>query len=395
MEFKVKLSDFQQVIQKVLPALPRKSTVAVLEHIHFSLTGDNLELIANDQEITIQTKIQVDGISDGSILIPGRKLFEIVKALGNQGDLEFVSDDDNFEINMQTTTPFGVYSLRGLNHNEYLDIPELVESAKPNIDNDGNIISTPDKVAMKLDKKAIIRLASKSAFAISTDEFRPAMNGVLFEFRGDYISAVSTDSFRLVKCIVRSDNSEFPNDLDVIFSYRTLEILKKINEDVILSFIEARGKKTHARIDLGDTIFIAKLINEMFPPYETVIPTDHAFRISFNQREIYDAVSRVSILTSEHSFQIKFFFENDQLVISGQDIEAGAHGNETLHCEYQGENFEIAFNSKYLKEALEHLEGETENNIVIMSFSDSRRPVIFKPFVENDDLIMLIMPVKA
>ncbi len=394
MKFKVKLSDFQKAIQKVLPALPRKSTVSVLEHFYFSLSGDTLEIIANDQEITILTKTQVEGLTDGSILVPGRRLSEIVKALGNQGELEFSSNDDNYEINMQTTTPYGIYSLRGLNHTEFLDIPELVESAKPKIDDDGNIISSTDNIALKLKKDAIVRLATKSSFAVSTDEFRPAMNGVLFEFRGDYISAVSTDSFRLVKCIIRSENSEFPKDLDVILSSRTLEILKKINEDIIVSFIEARGNKTHIRIDLGDTIFIAKLINEMFPPYETVIPTDHTFRVSFNQKEIYDAVSRVAILTSEFSYQIKFFFENDKLTLSGQDIEAGAHGNETLNCEYQGEDFEISFNSKYLKEAIEHLEGETENNMIIMSFSEARRPVIFKSFVDNDDLIMLIMPVK-
>lgn len=385
MKFRASLQAIQAGFQKVLPALPRKSTLPVLEHLHFALKGNDLKIIATDQEITIQTKVAVEGELDGEILVPGRRIIEIIKALGSTGMLDFSSDEDNFEITLKTQNPIGSYSMMGLSHVEYLRIPELIESGK----------NKTEKSGIPFKKDEIVRLATKTAYAVSTDEFRPAMNGVLFQFRENFVNAVSTDSFRLSKVCLKQDSVIYPNDLDVIIPARAVDVLKKVDGDIVMSFVETKGKKTHARFDFNESIFITRLINENFPPYESVIPETFNFKIKLNQSDFLSAVNRVSILTSEIVSQVKLHLENNTLTIFGSDEETGAHGIETLNCDYIGEHYETAFNSRYLKDALEHLGGETEENIIELKFYEVGRPVIIKPNVENDDLIALIMPVRV
>ena len=386
MRFKASLADFQSALQKVLPALPRKSTLPVLEHLYFSLQDDILQIVAIDQDITIQTKLKVEPEVGGAILIPGRRLIEIIKAIGSVGLLELHSDDDNFEVTIETQNPVGSYTLKGLEHTEYLRIPELIESAKPKVDENGKLIKEANKIAIAFEPVEIQHLASNTVYAVSTDEFRPAMNGVLFQFRGTFLNAVATDSFRLVKTYISKAQSEFPEDLDLIIPARTVDVLKRVDNYMIMSFIEARGKKTHVRIDMGDTVFISRLINETFPPYETVIPTDFAFKLEFSHR--------VSIMTSTVSHQIRVHIENDTFSLTGQDESNGAHGIETINCEYNGENFELAFNSRFLKDALENMGNIGDDGKVIVKFTEQNRPVIIVPKNDKDDLLVLIMPVR-
>jgi DNA polymerase-3 subunit beta len=163
---------------------------------------------------------------------------------------------------------------------------------------------------------------------------------------------------------------------------------------MIMSFIEARGKKTHVRIDMGETVFISRLINETFPPYETVIPNDFTFKLEFSHNELLAAVNRVSIMTSTVSHQIRVHIENDTFSLTGQDESNGAHGIETINCEYNGDNFELAFNSRFLKDALENMGNIGDDGKVVVKFTEQNRPVIIVPKNDKDDLLVLIMPVR-
>jgi DNA polymerase-3 subunit beta len=394
MKFTANLSAFQSTLQKAMPAIPRKSTLPVLEHLHFTLKGEELSIVATDQDITIKTTLKVVGSADGSILVPGRRISEIIKALNQSGDITFSTNEDTFEIKLQTAS--GKYDMKGLDHNEYLNTPELFESSKPDVDITGDKVTflSPDSKTAFFGKKDLSYISNKTVFAVSSDEFRPAMNGVLFQFRENYVNAVATDSFRLAKAVLRSETKRFPDDLDVIIPARSMEVLKKADEDVLMSVIETRGKQTHARFDFGDTVFITRLIDEKFPPYETVIPLSSNFKALVSQKELVSCIKRVSIFTSDVSHQIRVKFEPNQIIIIGEDEDTGAHADETLDCEYTGKSFEIAFNYKYLEQALDNLDGETEGNRVMVLFTEPAKPVIVRPERDNEDLLMLIMPVR-
>ncbi|MGA2297229.1 MAG: DNA polymerase III subunit beta [FCB group bacterium] len=393
MKFSISLSDFQKILQKTIPAIPRKSTLPILEHLLFNLSGNSLKLIATDQDITIMSTVAVEGDSDGKILVPGRRINDIVNALGKEGSLEFATKEGTYEIKIQTSS--GKYSMKGLDPDEYLDIPELFDSEKPVLD---TVLETASLSAGKIPpvlfkKHDITRIANKTFFAVSTDEFRPAMNGVLFQFRESYLNGVSTDSYRLVRIKHLAEKNIYPKDLDLIIPARAIDLLRRVDDDVIMSMIETKGKISHVRFDVAETVFITRLIDEKFPPYESVIPLNNDLIVLLNQKDILAAIKRVSIFTNEISHQIRVRMDTNMVMIIGEDEETGSNANETIVAEFTGKKFDVGFNYVYLEEAIQNVETESDNQI-LLTFSEPARPVIVKPNKEGEDILMLIMPVR-
>ncbi len=112
MKFTVSLKELNQALQKVSPALPKKSTLPVLEHFYFILEGDLLKIVASDQKITIMHQIVVSPSEDGKILVPGKRISDIIRALEDTEEFTFSSDEDTFNISIKTQ--FGKYSMKGL-----------------------------------------------------------------------------------------------------------------------------------------------------------------------------------------------------------------------------------------------------------------------------------------
>jgi DNA polymerase-3 subunit beta len=385
MNFKVKLSDFSDALQKTLPAMPRKSTLPVLEHLSFSLDNNLLKIIATDQDIIIMTTIDVEQREEGKILVPGLRINEIVRAL-EKGDIEFISDEDTYDIELKTHK--GKFKMKGLDEEEYLDIPTLFSTEKPNIDE-----SNPP--AARFTNEELSRLADKTYFAVSTDEYRPAMTGVLFQFKGDLVNAVSTDSFRLVKAVCKTEPDNFAESLDLILPSRTVELLRKVDANATLSTIETEGKITHARFDYGNTVLTSRIIDEQFPAYEGVIPYSNPLEAVIPHKEFLNALRRVSIFANASSHQVKVFIENNTITLIGEDEESGTHGKEVLDCEYEQDPFSIGFNCRYLEQAIQNAEDDLgEDGQIAMTFSEPNRPALIMPKANREMLTMLIMPVK-
>lgn len=392
MKFSSSLEEFQKALQKVLPAMPPKSTLPVLEHIRFTLEDNLLKLIATDQDITIMTTVTVIADEPGSVLVPGRKINEIIKALSGSADFRFVNNPENFEIEL--TTPKGKYKMKGLDPDDYLDLPELFDSSKPDPDevNNGNIDT--NNVAYFPDKE-LNRLCAKTVFAVSKDEFRPAMTGVLFQFRENYVNFVATDSYRLVRAVTRSEKPVFPQDFDIIIPKKCVELIKNADENPVMSFINSGTKITHSRFDYGNTVLISRVIEEKFPPYESVIPDSNPLQVTVDYKELIKGINRVSLFTNVVSKQIKLELKENILILKGDDEESGNQAREELQCEYSGEDFEIGFNFAYLEEAVKNIDAsETKDDLIVLSFSESSKPALVTPKTEEENLLMLIMPVK-
>lgn len=389
MKFSVSLSEFQKALAKTLPAIPPKSTLPVLEHLKFSLVGNDLKIVATDQDITIMTVLGVSGNVDGAILVPGRKFSEIMSAQGSTGEIDFESNDDTFEIKLRLLNR--EYNFRGLNPNEYLDLPELFNSEKPDLTDD----SVVDGLSVNFFQDDIRNAAEKTIFAVSNDEFRPAMTGTLFQFRKDYVNAVATDSYRLVKYVIRSEKEVFPEEMDIIIPVRALQLLVRVDSDVVMSSIQSHGKITHVRFDVGNTVYISRIIDEKFPPYESVIPKDNDKVVVIDKSEIEAGIKRVSILTSTISKQIRVAISENQLVLKGEDEEYGTQAEEILNCDYTQESFEIGFNFKYISDAIKNIDSDLlDENKIYLTFSEPTRPALIKPDSSGDNLLMLIMPVR-
>ncbi len=391
MKFTVSLAEFSKVLNKVLPAIPRKSTLPVLEHLHFTLQDGQLDIVATDQDIIIKVGITVMGIDNGAVLVPARRLSEIVKALDSIGSIDFENDPYNFDIKISTSV--GTYDMKGLDPDEYLHLPELFDSEKPNLD---NLEINPDKNIAVFKPHEISRLTNTTAFAVSTDEFRAAMTGVLFQFRGSFINAVATDSFRLVRVKLESEEVIYPEEFDVIIPARAIDYLKKVDSDVIMSSIDSYGKITHLRFDIQDLVFITRIIDERYPPYETVVPQYNDKILKVSRKEFTSSVKRISIFTNQISNQIRIEVFANELVISAEDEDSGAKAIERLNCDFNSEEIILGFNYKYLEDALTHLEPNPDDgDYIYFHIGEAVKPILLYTAPEEKDVLMLLMPVRV
>lgn len=385
------LSDFNKVLQKVLPAIPPKSTVPVLEHIYMKLDGEKLQLIATDQNITIVSNIKVESESQGEILVPARMLNEIIKALGNTGTIKFETNLENYEVKIQSAK--GSYEMKGLDPEDYIDIPQLFDH-KPEFEEAEGVVSSLNNRA-EFTQAQLVRLADKTIYCVSNDEYRISMTGVYFQFRETYVNAVATDSFRLAKCTVTSDKASFPQSFELLLPAKAVDVLRKVDSDVVMTTIENYGKITHARFDMENSTFMTRVIDEKFPPYESVLPRGNELLLTADIDEFITALKRVALFSNEKSRQVRFFIESNQIRIFAEDEETGKHGQEIIPCEFNQPEFSIAFNYKYVLEALEHIDSkDTQDNVFNMSFSEPNRPAIITPKNDNSDILMLVMPVR-
>ncbi len=395
MKFKVSLTELNKALEKTSPALPKKSTLPILEHFNFRLKGDELRIIATDQDLTIMTFLKVDNIEDGQILVPGKRISDIVKALADTGDVEIATTE---KLDIKIKTSAGKYSMKGIAPEEYLVLPELFESAKPDIENIKNISvvdQTKNPTAL-FKQDEMIRLAEKTAYAVGTDEYRPAMTGVLLQFGGDFVNSVATDSYRLVRTISKPSFGVYPNDLDIIIPARTVEQLKKVDDDVAVSFIKTETNITHIRFDIGEMVIISRLIDEKFPPYESVLPKNNELIAIVPKHQLLQAIRRTAIFTNKISNLIKLQFENNLLTLIGEDEDTASEASEQVNCEYSGEAIKIGFNYKFLAEAVANVNDSdgNEDTMVKITFSEPTRPALITPSPDSEDLLMLLMPLR-
>jgi DNA polymerase-3 subunit beta len=372
MKFTVALPDLQKALQKVLPAIPAKSTIPVLEHIHASLDGGELTFTATDQEITISLRIPVAGELDGALLIPARQFHDLVKELGNAGTIEVHADEHSQLVTVRT--PTGSFEMKALDAAEFPTIPPF-----------------PDAQVASLRKEDMSRMANKTVFAVSTEEYRPSMTGVFFQFNGDNVTAVATDGFRLSRVIVKAaEGASFPSGLEAIVPSRAVDLLRRIDSDV-----EMAVSRTHARFTIGSMTITTRIIDEKYPPYQNVIPSDNDKSLIINQREILSAIKRVSLFANSNTRHVRFSMEQSVLAVHSEDEDSGGKGTETIPCEFSGKSFEVGFNYRFLEEAIKNISADDDPDLnVRMTFSTPIRAVLITPGAGNDSLLMLVMPVK-
>jgi DNA polymerase III subunit beta len=374
MKFSTALPDFQRLLQTAVQAVPPKSTLPVLENFYFNLAASTLTVTATDQELTVIAALDVSGELDGEILVPARKLLDIVKALGTSGGLTFSTDKKTFKVTLKTDV--GEYVLHGLGADEFPAIPDF---------STGTTIELTGADAM--------RIARTGSFAASKDEYRPAMTGMLLECDTQTLTAVTTDGYRLVRITIQAADGEFIADkkTDVIIPVRAIDLLKKIDGNLTMLL-----SPTHAKFTTATSTIITRVIDERFPPYQSVIPQDNDKEVRVGASDFIAAVKRVSLFTNSNTKQIRFLVANNKITALAEDQETGNKGQEEIVCDYNGSEFEIGFNHRYVEEAMAHL-AEEKANAAVLSFSTPNRAALIKPMVDDvpsESVLMLVMPVR-
>lgn len=368
MKFSVSSSEMQKSLGSIVGVIPSKSTLPILENFLFELSEDTLKITATDLDVTTTVRMKVSGNGEAKIAVPAKKLLDTVRALPSTS-ISFSIDADANKIEMKTDN--GEYKLTGESSENYPTIPTIKKSNEFTINNE-----------------TFRRLINKTTFAVSADELRPAMMGILMQMKKKEVCAVATDGHRLVRLTSNTfsaDKSEF----DVVIPAKALNTVAKCLEGDSSSISFDDG---HVMFNLGNVTLTSRLIEEKYPNYESVIPLDNDKRLVVDKNQLLSSVRRTSLYASTTTHQVRFSLKKNQVTVSAEDVDFGSEAKETLQCDYAYEVMEIGFNSAYIMDILSHIDTDE----VEFSFSTATRAAVVKPATqhEGEELLMLVMPVR-
>jgi DNA polymerase-3 subunit beta len=369
MLFIASVRELTQALGRISSATPQRSPMPVLENILLELEGSSLSLTATDMDITITTKIKVSGDRNGSVLIPARRLTDTVRAL-NASELRVDVDNESKRVVLLTSS--GEYRLPGLSASEFPQRPRF-----------------EPKVSMRLPLSKFVGMIDRTIFACSADEFRPAMTGVLFQFRPEEVRAVATDGFRLVRVIDREMSGDVGEGIDIIVPPKALQLAGRA---FAADEIALEANATHVRFDDGITTITARLIDENYPNYESVIPQANDKRMIVRREELLGTVKRVSLYSNTQTRQVRMHLNSNALRVQAEDLDTGGEAQENIPCDYGNEELEIGFNSQFVRDALDRIDSDE----VAFDFSTPLRPSLITPYgrADGQDVLMLLMPIR-
>jgi DNA polymerase-3 subunit beta len=310
------------------------NTLPILNNILLETQEDGkIKLVGTDLEVGISTKIEAQIIKEGSITIPAKKLHEIVRELP-ENTVE-ISVAKNNAVTIRSGKAY--FKIMGLSKEDFPKLPEWKE---------GN--------AVTLEQSLLKESLSLTSFAISYDETRYVLNGVLISLKDDKIHFVSTDGRRLAffeKEISGTKGKQF----EIIVPIKAVqELLKIIGWDGSVQIVLLQNQVV---FDIGDTYLVSRLIEGNFPNYEQVIPKDKKTFSSANREELLQAIRRTALLTSPESPAIKIDFVKGKMLISSRSPNLG-EAKEELPADVDGGELAIGFNPHYLIDALKNLDIE-------------------------------------
>ena len=368
MKFTANSIELQRTLNKLGGVIPTKSTMPILENILFEMVNDILTVTATDLAISLTITLRVKGLEDGKIAIPAKRLMDTIRSLPDTS-AAFAADATTNKVKI--TTENGEYGLTGESAKEF----PVISSFK------GTNEITMDSVSLK-------RIIHRTAFAVSTDELRPAMMGVLLQAMGSELRAVSTDGHRLVK-VMHKTTKPMVLKKDIVIPAKALIVIgKSIDEGESTISIN----DTHVKFAFDSSFLVSRLIDESYPNYESVIPVDNNRVMSVSRDETISSIRRVALYASATTHQVRFDITKGSLKITAQDIDFGGEAKETLSCSYSDDDMEIGFNATYLIDILTHLDTEQ----VMFKFSSPTRAGIISPVGASDqeEVLMLVMPVR-
>ena len=357
---KQKLQEGISIVQK---AITGKSTMSVLEGIYINANKEGLTLIGSDMDVSIETKVEADVISEGSIVIDAKIFGEIIRKLPNSDIKIETMENDTVQITCEKS----VFNIVYMNSDEFPELPKLNENMQ---------IEVPQNIL-----KNMIKCTS---FATAQDETRPILQGILFEVKERTLNLVALDGYRLA---IRSEYLDSDFDIEIVIPGKTLNEVSKILEDVN-DLVQITFTNNHILFNLNKTRIISRLLEGKFVNYKSLLPEEHKLLVTVKKQDLQNGIERASLMAKDgNNNLIKLDVQDDALVITSNSQLGKVR--EEVFINLQGEKIQIAFNSRYLIDVLKNFEDEE----VVMEMTSSVSPCIIKA-KDADNYKYLVLPVR-
>jgi DNA polymerase-3 subunit beta len=366
MELVVRKNDLLRELQLFQGIVERKNTIPILANVLIEAKGDEMRMLATDLEVALRSRCAASIGKAGSLTLPAKKLYEIVKALP-ETDVRIEEDKtgvkvaaDRFDSRMQTLPRE--------------DFPTLPDAS-------GNGRATLPAAALK-------QMIAKTQFAITGEDTRYFLNGAKFVLKPQSLTLVATDGHRLALVEVNQEVG-VAEESGVILPKKTLLELGKLLAEGDSDALFESGEN-HLFFEVAGRMLISRMIDGQFPAYERVIPKGNDKTIEFDRERLTSAVKRVALLSNERSRAVKFEIDQGKVEVTSSSSEFG-EAREQLVVEYPGPAMAISFNAQYVLDFL----NVVETDVVSLSLKDEVSQAVMKPVgADGYDYTYVIMPMR-
>ncbi len=349
----------------VSKAVSSRTSLPILECILLKTEKDKLVLIGNDMELGIRTSIKADIREEGEIAVNARMISEIIRRLPD----DTVEIEEAAERDIRIRSGKAEFSIRGQAAAEFPSLPEVAEAE-----------------SFVLSQKTFRDMIKNTIFSIAPeDSGRPILTGELFDIRDGYLYIVSVDGFRIS---MRRTAGNFTENGKCVIPGKALNELQKILEGEEDALVRIRLTGNHAIFEIDETVVITRLLEGEFLQYQRNLNMEYAAFAQVKTKEFLDSVDRAALISRESkNGPIRFRFESNRVVITSNAENGSVY--EEVEASYNGDDLAIAFNPKYVLDALKAIESES----IIIYLSTSLTPCIIKD-PEKDDYKYFILPIR-
>ncbi|NTW32663.1 MAG: DNA polymerase III subunit beta [Bacteroidetes bacterium] len=371
MKFIVSSTLLLKQLQAIGGVINSNNTLPILDNFLFELDKSGLTISASDLETTMTTKVAVTKSEEsGSIALPAKILLETLKTFPDIPVSFTIEPKTTFAVEISAGE--GKYKLTGHNSDEFPKIPSLENFS-----------------SLEISAEVLAQAVNKTLFATGNDELRPVMSGVFCQLSPENLIFVATDAHKLVR--YKRADAKSKEVASFILPKKPLNQLKNLlsHED---SKVKIQYNTTNAFFEFGSFNLICRLIDGKYPNYEAVIPTENPNKLTIERIPFLNSIKRVSIFSNQSTHQVRLKISGKELTLSAEDLDFANEAKERLTCQYDGEDIEIGFNSKFILEMLNNI----DNTEVCLEMSAPNRAGLLIPVNnenKDEDLLMLVMPV--
>jgi len=366
MKFTITRENLHSGLAAVAATIPTRTTLPVLSNLMLEAEADGVRVSGTDLDIAVSLKVPAEVDDPGALTVPARKLQELARELPEQ-PARVSTKGDRLEL----TCGRASFKLNGMPRDEFPTFPAVDFSQ-----------------AWRIRGQVLHDLIRQTSFAVSTEESRPILNGVLWQLADHEMRMVATNGHRLALMKVPADGSG-GRQSDLIVPPKALNQVEKLFKAD--DEIEVARSENHLGFRHEGTQVFTRLIEGPYPNYEQVIPKDNDKIAIADKGALAQALRRMAVVASEQTHRVRLSFAPGTLRLSVETPDLG-EAREEMEVQYTGETMDIGFNATYLLEVLRYIPTEE----VAVAFRAPERAATLQPHASPDglDYLCLVMPLR-
>jgi DNA polymerase III subunit beta len=365
---------FYELIQKTYPIIPAKTSLQILSNFKISFSAKKISLTATDLDHSIIASAEASSESEAEITVNARKLFEIIRELP-EGDIHLSIDEKVLIIDNEKGFSC---KIAGIGTEDFPTFPEI-----------------KDGVSLSVNADCLKDMILKSSFAVSRDESRTCLCGVMWRIEPARTGMVATDGHRLGSSFWKQEETVEKNVSIIVSPKSLLHLVRIISDSKPDTKVSVVHGEKYVLFQIAETIICTKLIEGPYPDYDKAIPKVNPKKAILDKIALFEAVKRVSVLSNQKTHLVKCVFKHSKLEVMVLNRDIGGEAREVIPIEYDGPEHVVGFNAQYLMEII----GIISVPKIRMEMNTHISACLIFPNIEKEtdkksDDLFLIMPLR-